>query len=42
MGRGQTSAAIAKDKLQIAKKKKKDKRDIPTKKIRVKKLWIQS
>ena len=43
MGRGQTSAATAKDKLQIAKKKKKkDKRHIPTKKNRVKKLWIRS
>lgn len=42
MGRGQTSAAMAKDKLQVAKKKKKTKRDIPTKKIRVKKLWIRS
>ena len=43
MGRGQTSAAMAKDKLQVAKKKKKKtKRDIPTKKIRVRKLWIRS
>ena len=43
MGRGQTSAAMAKDKLQLAKqKKKKTKRDIPTKKIRVRKLWIRS